>query len=208
MSARRAGSPLGPRRPPAGDGTRRSLRERRDPSRRRFARREFLRLSHRPAPVLRTLHVSRPSLRRGALPLALPVQRVFASGTGRSWAVRRRRLSPLLPAGVLHLLTLAWPAPENLGRFQRQGRGYGTGAVGAATRRTVVRQIVDDTIPTIGQTNIVDVNQQVIVQQQPQMEEVFLPAPRPGFLPTAINVLNGDMRWNPVTRQYEYVHAQ
>jgi len=62
---------------------------------------------------------------------------------------------------------------------------------------TFVKQVID-----------VDVNVNAPVFAPPALpivQEVPLPPPQPGAFQIAKNVLNGDMRWNPVSRQYEYV---
>jgi hypothetical protein len=61
---------------------------------------------------------------------------------------------------------------------------------------TYVKQVVDVDV---------NVNAPVFNLPTPVVEHVPLPPPKPGPLQVAKNVLNGDMRWNPVSRQYEYV---
>lgn len=62
---------------------------------------------------------------------------------------------------------------------------------------TFIKQIVD-----------VDVNVNAPVfapVPAPVAQPVQLPPPQPGPWQVAKHVLNGDMRYNPVSRQYEYV---
>jgi hypothetical protein len=42
-----------------------------------------------------------------------------------------------------------------------------------------------------------------VIVQQPQVQ--VLPPPKRGFFGTIAGTFNGDLRWNPVTRQYERV---
>jgi hypothetical protein len=62
---------------------------------------------------------------------------------------------------------------------------------------TYVKQVID-----------VDVNVNAPVFAPPAApiaQQVPLPPPQPGPIQVAKGVLNGDMRCNPATRQYEYV---
>ena len=61
---------------------------------------------------------------------------------------------------------------------------------------TWVRQIVEE-------TSVTNIETDVSVQSGP--EPAPLPPPQGGFFQTMKGVLDGDTRWNPVTRRYEWV---
>jgi hypothetical protein len=61
---------------------------------------------------------------------------------------------------------------------------------------TFVKQVIDVNV---------NVNAPLLAAPVVPVQEMPLPPIRPGVIQTATNVLNGDMRWNPVSRQYEYV---